>query len=88
MHAMAPGLRALGPKTSVPILPKVDFVLAINQAETRETVMAFADYCERAFAAEGRQRRAQRNFRGPQQTRREKKPPGHGARESRGVLLC
>jgi DNA-binding transcriptional LysR family regulator len=82
MHAMTPGLRALGPNTGLPTLPKVDFVLELNQAETRETVKAFADHCERAFAADGRQRKARRNFRGPRQTRREEKPPGHGAGDS------
>jgi DNA-binding transcriptional LysR family regulator len=78
MHAMTTGLRALGPKTKLPTLPKVDFVLAINQAETRETVMAFADYCERAFAAEVGQRKrgetsVDRDKRGARRSRRDRK---------------
>jgi DNA-binding transcriptional LysR family regulator len=89
VHAMTPGLRALGPKTRLPTLPKVDFVLELNQSETREAVLAFADCCERGFTAEGRQAKARRNSRGPQQTRRQEEPPGHGARNSgSGVLLA
>jgi DNA-binding transcriptional LysR family regulator len=60
MHAMMPGLRALGGKSRLPTLPEVDFVLEINQAETREAVVAFAGYCERAFAVEGGPRKARR----------------------------
>jgi DNA-binding transcriptional LysR family regulator len=57
MHAMTPGLRAIAPKAGLPALPKVDFVLEINQAETREAVLAFVGHCERTFAAEGRSAR-------------------------------
>jgi DNA-binding transcriptional LysR family regulator len=61
MHAMTPELRALGRKSRLPNLPEVDFVVEIDPAETREIVLAFADCCERAFAAEGGPRRARRN---------------------------
>jgi hypothetical protein len=74
MHAMTPGLRALGPKTRLPTLPKVDCVFEINQAETRESVLA--------FAAAGKPHKAPRDLRGPQQTRRKDAPPGQGARDS------
>jgi DNA-binding transcriptional LysR family regulator len=70
MHAMTPELRALGPKSRLPTLPKVDFVLEINQAETREAVVAFADYCEQAFAAAGGPRKARRNLRRRQELQR------------------
>jgi hypothetical protein len=53
MHAVTPGLGALGPKTRLPTLPKVDFVLELNQAETRTAVLGFADCCERKRAARG-----------------------------------
>ena len=80
MHAMAPGLRAVAPKTGLPALPKVDFVLEINQAETRQAVLAFAAHCERAFAAEGRQRKARRKFREPPQRREEEPVAGPAGR--------
>src|SRR5215813_218578 len=63
MHAMTPGLRALGRKSKLPGLPEVDFILDIKRGESREAVLAFAGYCERAFAAQGGSRRTWRNLR-------------------------
>jgi DNA-binding transcriptional LysR family regulator len=76
LHAMTPGLRGLGRTSKLPTLPEVDIVLEVNQAETREAVLSFADHCERAFAAEGRSRKVLRNLHALPQSRRERSRSG------------
>lgn len=70
MHAMTPGLHALGRKSGLPALPEVDFVIEINQGETRETVATFAAHCERAFTAKRTSSKTRRKSRGPQAPQR------------------
>jgi DNA-binding transcriptional LysR family regulator len=61
LHAMTPGLRVLGPRSGLPALPEVDFVLQMGQAETREAVLAFAEHCARAFVGDSGARKTRRS---------------------------
>lgn len=45
-HAVTTGLRILGKDHKLPPLPKVDYVLESNPADTRQIVAAFSEYCE------------------------------------------
>jgi DNA-binding transcriptional LysR family regulator len=52
VQAVTAGLRILGKQDQLPRLPKVDYVLATNPADTRPIVTAFADCCERLLTAQ------------------------------------
>jgi len=52
IHAITAGLRVLGKNEKLPSLPPVDYVLDTNQVDTRPVVVAFSEYCQRAFSAQ------------------------------------
>jgi DNA-binding transcriptional LysR family regulator len=62
-HAVTAGLRALGKDHKLPSLPKVDYVLESNAADTRQIVVAFSEYCERGSQLQSGARRQPRRFR-------------------------
>jgi DNA-binding transcriptional LysR family regulator len=46
-HTLGPGLRILGEKDNLPILPNVEYVLQTSETDTRETVAEFSELCQR-----------------------------------------
>ena len=50
-HAIRPGLRILGEKDNLPILPEVEYILMTNETDTRQAVVALCGYCQGSSSA-------------------------------------
>jgi DNA-binding transcriptional LysR family regulator len=46
-HTLGPGLRILGKKDNLPILPNVEYVLETSETDTRQAVAEFSELCQR-----------------------------------------
>jgi DNA-binding transcriptional LysR family regulator len=46
-HTLRPGLRILGEKDNLPILPEVEYILQTSETDTRQAVEAFSELCQR-----------------------------------------
>ena len=46
-HTLGPGLRILGEKDNLPILPEVEYILQTSETDTRQAVTAFSELCQR-----------------------------------------
>jgi DNA-binding transcriptional LysR family regulator len=51
--AITAGLRILGKRDKLPSLPKVDYVLESNPADTRPVLAAFSEHCQRSLSGRG-----------------------------------